>query len=94
MVLRAKGIALLEPISMDIRNEKDVQQVCTSADVVVNLVGIMNESGQNRFESVQHVGAEQVARAAHAAGAHLIHISAIGTNPNSNIPYARTKGSS
>ncbi|KAI8056717.1 NAD(P)-binding protein [Syncephalis plumigaleata] len=90
--LRAKGIALPEPISMDIRNEKDVQQACTSADVVVNLVGIMNERGQNRFESVQHMGAERVARAAHATGAHLIHISTIGANPNSTIPYARTKG--
>lgn len=44
------------------------------------------------FDRLQHRGAENVARAAKDAGAKLIHISAIGADKFSSIPYAKTKG--
>lgn len=44
------------------------------------------------FHRIQHHGAENVARAAQEAGAKLIHFSAIGADPRSNIPYFETKG--
>jgi uncharacterized protein YbjT (DUF2867 family) len=61
------------------------------ADVVINLVGILFERGKQRFEAVQAEGAGNVARAAAAAGAKLIHISALGASPDSTALYARTK---
>jgi uncharacterized protein YbjT (DUF2867 family) len=44
------------------------------------------------FENIQWKGAENVAQAAKNVGAKLIHFSAIGADPNSDIQYARTKG--
>lgn len=81
-------IALLR---CDIRNEAQVAEAVRGADIVVNLVGILSESGQS-FADVQVAGAATVARAAKAAGAsRLIHISAIGANTDSPSAYARTK---
>ncbi|KAH9996023.1 hypothetical protein BJV77DRAFT_189539 [Russula vinacea] len=66
-------------------------QAFENADAVVSLVGILQGSPA-QFEAIQWKGAENVARAAAAVGAKLIHISAIGADPHSKIPYARTKG--
>jgi NADH dehydrogenase len=41
---------------------------------------------------VQDFGARAVAEAARAAGARLVDVSAIGADPDSSVPYARTKG--
>src|SRR4029450_9889038 len=61
------------------------------ADVVINLVGILFERGKQRFEAVQAEGAACVARAAAAAGARMIHVSALGADPDSPALYAPTK---
>ncbi|MCB1430362.1 MAG: sugar nucleotide-binding protein, partial [Nitratireductor sp.] len=44
------------------------------------------------FASVQEFGARAVAEAARAAGARLIHVSAIGADAQSPSAYGRTKG--
>jgi NADH dehydrogenase len=60
---------------------------------VVNLVGILAESGKQTFEDVQHQGAARVAQAAAAAGiARFVQMSAIGADENGESAYARTKG--
>jgi uncharacterized protein YbjT (DUF2867 family) len=59
---------------------------------VINCVGILFENGRNKFDSVQDFGARAVAEAARAAGAKLIHLSAVGADSGSNSDYARTKG--
>ena len=61
------------------------------ADIVINLVGILFERGRQRFDAVQAFGAEQVALAAAAHGARMIHVSAIGADEHSPSRYARTK---
>jgi uncharacterized protein YbjT (DUF2867 family) len=61
------------------------------SDVVINLVGILFESGRQRFEAVQGFGAESVALAAAAENAVMIHISAIGADEHSRSAYARSK---
>jgi NADH dehydrogenase len=59
--------------------------------VAINLVGILTESGPQTFEAVQAVGAGTVAKAAAAADAQMVHISAIGANENSLSRYAKAK---
>ncbi len=59
---------------------------------MINCVGLLQESGRNKFDSVQDFGARAVAEAARAAGAKLIHLSAIGADSGSSSDYARTKG--
>jgi uncharacterized protein YbjT (DUF2867 family) len=68
-----------------------MKEAFKDASVVVSLVGIMYGSLKD-FERIQWKGAENVASAARDAGAKLIHFSAIGADPKSPIPYARTKG--
>jgi NADH dehydrogenase len=59
--------------------------------IAVNLVGILTESGAQTFDAVQGKGAETVAKAASAAGARMVHVSAIGADENSESRYARAK---
>src|SRR5690606_16218602 len=55
------------------------------------LVGILFERGRQRFDAVQHYGAQQVALTANAHGARIIHVSAIGADENSPSRYAQAK---
>lgn len=59
---------------------------------VINLVGILHESGKQSFKRVQAEGAKLVAEAAKAAGAQkFIHVSALGVERAKDSAYARTK---
>ncbi|KAI0285479.1 NAD-P-binding protein [Russula aff. rugulosa BPL654] len=81
---------LLPPVPVDVTNRETLAQAFKNADVVVSLVGILHGSPA-QFEAIQWKGAENVARAAAAVGAKLIHISAIGADLHGKIPYVRTK---
>jgi NADH dehydrogenase len=59
--------------------------------VAINLVGILAQGGAQTFEAVQARGAGAVAKAAAAAGARMVHVSAIGADENSLSAYARSK---
>jgi NADH dehydrogenase len=62
------------------------------ADAVVNLVGILAESGGQTFQALQAEGPARLARAAKAAGARaFVQVSALGADANSASVYARTK---
>ncbi len=76
----------------DLRDEASVAAAVEGADIVVNLVGILFESGRQTFAAVHTQGARRVAEAAVAAGARrLIHVSAVGASPTSPSLYARSK---
>jgi NADH dehydrogenase len=79
-------------IDGDIGNEALVASAVRDSELVVNLVGILAETGRQRFDAVQHEGAGRIARAAAAAGAtRFIHVSAIGADPASPASYGRSK---
>lgn len=79
-------------VQANLRFRNSVDRAVQGSDFVVNCVGILFEDGRNKFDSVQDFGARAVAEAARAAGAKLIHLSAIGADQGSNSDYARTKG--
>jgi uncharacterized protein YbjT (DUF2867 family) len=81
---------LLPPIPVDVTKKDTLTEAFSNADAVVSLVGILRGSPA-QFEAIQWKGAENVALAAAAVGAKLVHISAIGADPHSKIPYTRTK---
>ncbi len=59
---------------------------------VINLVGILFESGKQSFNAVQTTGAEKLAQAAKAAGAQVfVQMSALGADKASGSHYARSK---
>jgi NADH dehydrogenase len=77
----------------NVRHRPSVADALVGADAVVNLVGILHQSGAQRFDTVQAAGAATVARAAAEAGVRtFVHMSAIGADPESDSDYARTKG--
>jgi uncharacterized protein YbjT (DUF2867 family) len=91
--LRPMGrVGQITPVQANLRFPDSVAAATRDADIVVNLVGLLFERGRQRFDAVMSQGAETVARAASAAGAPLVHISAIGADPDALSDYARAKG--
>lgn len=77
----------------NVRHRGSIEEAVKGADAVVNLVGILAQSGKQRFDAVQAGGAAAIAEAAAEAGIKaLAHVSAIGADPDSDSDYARTKG--
>jgi uncharacterized protein YbjT (DUF2867 family) len=84
-------VGQIMPVQANLRYPDSVAAAARDAQVVVNLVGILAESGAQTFNAVQAEGAAAVAKAAAAEGARLVHMSAIGADENSESGYARTK---
>lgn len=85
-------VGQVEPVLANIRDDASVAAAIAGADAVVNCVGTFDHSGRNNFDAVQTEGAGRVARLAAAAGVrNLVHISAIGADPESDSNYARSK---
>lgn len=76
----------------NLRYKDSVAKAVEGSSFVVNCVGILFESGRNKFDAVQDFGARTVAEATAAAGAKLVHISAIGADAKSKSLYAASKG--
>ncbi|MGJ8617098.1 MAG: complex I NDUFA9 subunit family protein [Sulfitobacter sp.] len=93
MFVRPYGVVgQVEPILCNVRDDASVRAAMQGANVVVNCVGILVESGKNRFDSVQAEAPMRIARLASENGvARMIHISAIGADADSESDYARSK---
>ena len=84
-------VGQIHAVQANLRYPRSVEAAARDAQVLINLVGILFERSRQRFDAVQTFGAEQVALAASAHGARVIHISAIGADENSASLYARSK---
>ncbi len=86
------AVGQVEPFFCNIRDRESVRLAMQGADAVVNCVGILVNDGRNTFSAVQAEGAERIASVAAELGVErLVHISAIGADPNSDSKYSRTK---
>jgi uncharacterized protein YbjT (DUF2867 family) len=84
-------VGQIHTVQANVRNPASVEAAIRDAHVVVNLVGILAESGAQTFDAVQAIGAGTIAKAAAAAGAQMVHVSAIGADETSESGYARSK---
>lgn len=84
-------VGQIHAVQANLRYPDSVRQAVAGSEIVINCVGILYETGRQKFDSVQARGAATVARAAAEAGARLIHLSAIGADAESGSVYARTK---
>lgn len=91
--LRPLGdVGQIVPLYAPLDNEAAVGRAVEGADCAVNLVGILAERRAGDFDRVHHQGAATIARRAAAAGVHaLVHVSAIGADPESPSRYASSK---
>lgn len=84
-------VGQIHAVQANLRNAASVDPAARDADVLINLCGILAEGGRQRFDSVHTFGAEQVALAATAHGARLVHVSALGADEKATANYARSK---
>jgi uncharacterized protein YbjT (DUF2867 family) len=78
--------------STDLSSEAALRSAVAGADGVINLIGILHETGRQQFAEVHGALAGRIAAAAHAEGVgRLVQISAIGADPGSASAYARSK---
>jgi NADH dehydrogenase len=84
-------VGQIHAVQANVRYPASVEAAARDADAVVNLVGILFERGRQKFDIVQGRGAEAVARAAAGIDARLVHVSAIGADPDAPSLYARSK---
>ena len=90
--LRPLGaVGQIDFVKADVTDADDVARAVAGSDAVINLTGILFQSGQT-FEDVQAIGADNIATAAAAAGvSRMVHVSAIGADAVSRSEYAATK---
>lgn len=87
------AVGQIVPLYASVANEATVQRAVDGADVVINLVGILAESGAATFQAVHAQAGERIGRLAAAAGANrLVQMSAIGADPSSPSKYGASKG--
>jgi len=84
-------VGQIHAVQANLRHAPSVDAAARDAAVLINLVGILFERGRQRFDAVQTEGAAQIARAASARGARLVHVSAIGADEHARSHYARSK---
>lgn len=83
-------VGQIHAVQANLRNRDSVAHAVAGADHVINLVGILKESGRQRFDDLQAEGPRLIAELA-PPRATLIHVSAIGADSSSESAYARSK---
>jgi len=85
-------VGQIQAVRCDAADPDQVQAALQGADAAINLIGILYESGKGTFQAM-HVEAARNIAIGCAAGrvGRLVHVSAIGANPESESKYARTK---
>jgi len=91
--LRLKGeVGQVGLVNIAIDDEAVLPAFVAGKDALINCVGILYESGKQKFDVVHHSAPAKLARLAREAGVErLVHISAIGADPRSPSAYARSK---
>jgi NADH dehydrogenase len=91
--LRLLGdVGQIEVVQANIRNPASIARAMAGAQVCVNLVAVLYESGRQKFQSLHVMGARNIAEAARAEGVErFVQVSAIGADPESPSKYGRTK---
>ena len=85
-------VGQVQLVQANIRDDRSVAASVAGSTMVVNLVGILFESGKQKFGAVQGDAPGRIGAAAKAAGVkRVVHISAIGANAESDAKYARSK---
>lgn len=86
------GVGQIQAVQANLRFKWSIERAIEGSDAVVNLVGLLSETGKQKFQNVQCGGAGSVAEACKKYKLPLIHMSAIGADINSTSDYCKTKG--
>src|SRR3984957_17941000 len=85
------AVGQVVPLYASVMNEGTVHRAVAGAEIVINLVGALTESRAASFQAVHTEGSERIARISAATEVRrLVHISAIGADPDSPARYGST----
>src|SRR4029450_9168274 len=94
--LNANEIKLLPTVNIvecDVNVPAELQRLVARATAGINLVGILNESGQNTFARAHvELPRKLVAACSAARVRRLVHMSALNADPAGPSQYLRSKG--
>ncbi|MDQ0314140.1 complex I NDUFA9 subunit family protein [Amorphus orientalis] len=86
------SVGQIKAVQANVRYRDSIDTAIHGADAVVNLVGILAQSGKQSFSAVQAYGSGQIAESAKEHGLdRIVQISALGADPDSESSYARSK---
>lgn len=85
------NVGQIHAVQANLRARWSVDRAVKGASHVVNCVGAPFGSGAQRTHAVQDFGARAVAEAARAVGATVTHVSSLGADAASDVPYAVSK---
>ena len=72
----------------NVRDDDSVARALEGADAAVNLTGVLYGHGKQSFDALHAEAARRIGRLARAAGAKtLVHVSAIGADPDAASRY-------
>ncbi len=87
----AGNVGQIQIVKANVRDDNAVRQALHGAHAAINLVGIIAQTGRQRFQALHVEAAERVARLAHEAGiARLVHVSALGASVDAPSRYFQT----
>ena len=85
-------VGQIQAVRCDATDPDQVAAALAGADAAINLIGVLYEAGKRSFQALHVDAARNIAVACAAARIdRLVHVSALGANPESDSKYARTK---
>ncbi len=85
-------VGQIHAVQANLRFPDSIRTALHDAKAVVNLVGLLSESGQQRFDAVHAAGGKAVAQEAAALGiGRFVQMSALGADADAASTYAKTK---
>jgi len=79
-------------VRADVVSGAGLREALEGCDAVVHLTAVIRARGSQTFDAVNRQGAENVGKAAREAGVrHVVHLSALGVDPDPTYPYLASK---
>lgn len=94
LFVRTYGVVgQVQPVPCNVRDELSVRAAMSSADAVINCVGILVREGNNTFDAIHDDAAGMIARLSAELGVpRMVHVSAIGADLDADSRYLASKG--
>lgn len=94
-IAHAERLRVLDTVELQVVNVHEpriLSQLFLNCDAVINLIGILNESGHDSFDAVHRALPAKILAAAHNAGVRrVLHMSALGAHAQAPSRYLRSK---
>lgn len=80
------------PVQANLRDEASVRAAMVGSDTVINLIGILDQKGRQKFDALHSEGATRIGQLSAELGVtRLIHLSSLGASEDAPSHYLRSK---